>query len=225
VRNLSGPHDAADFMARRIWRIVPLLYIVTAACVLGLLIRGQFIEPGRVLNGLTVIPLFPTIARYQFALIPAWSLAFEMSFYLMVTAAVALRLNRIAMILIVLPFTLRFPLMAEFALGVFLYEVWTLFPTFAKASLEWSPSSPLGKALLWLGTISYSLYLTHVVTFDALAPLLWPLGRTGMALVMAPLAILVAALTYQCVEAPLQRMKPKRQLRGKAATGGVKSAV
>lgn len=203
VRNMAGPANAADFLARRIWRIVPLLYLVTAACVGMMLLRGEVIEPARVINGIAIWPILPTVNRYPFALIPAWTLAYEMAFYLLVAGAVALRWNRVILIALVLPFAMVFPMMAEFAVGVALYELWTRYPGLARTSLEWTPTSAIGRAGLFLGTISYSLYLTHVVTFDALAPLCLfvPLPVAGA--IMAGAGIGIAFLTYKAVEEPL----------------------
>jgi peptidoglycan/LPS O-acetylase OafA/YrhL len=199
VRRLSGRQDALNFMARRIWRIVPLLYVVTAACIGLMLLRGQAVEMARVVNSLAIFPVLPTIDRYPFALIPAWTLAYEMGFYLIVAVAVAFRWNRLGLVALVLPFALALPLMAEFAIGVAVYELWTRRPEV----LAWDPAGPIGKAGLYLGTISYSLYLTHVVTFDAFAPLCLVLPLPLAALVLAALGLAVAALVYRAVEAPL----------------------
>jgi len=224
VRNIDGPVNAAHFLIRRIWRILPVLYIVTAACAGLMLSRGEYIEPARLLNSLAVFTLFPTINKFSLVLLPAWSLAYEMGFYLVVTAVVAFRFNRLGLMVVTTMFALIFPLMSDFAIGVGLYELWTRFPAMASRSLEWSPSSRAGKAGLWLGAISYSLYLSHVVTFDALAPLLaLVIPPFAMIPFLAVAGITIAWLFYEAVEAPLMRMRPYPV--SKAPFGGTKLAV
>jgi peptidoglycan/LPS O-acetylase OafA/YrhL len=164
-----------------------------------MLLRGQAVEGARIVNSLAIFPVLPTAGPYAFALIPAWTLAYEMAFYLIVAVAVALGWNRLALVALVLPFALIFPLMAEFAVGVVVYELWTRRPEI----LAWNPAGPIGKAGLYLGTISYSLYLTHVVTFDAFAPLCLFLPLPIAALVLAVAGLAIADLVYRTVEAPL----------------------
>jgi len=86
------------------------------------------------------------------------------------------------------------------------------------AALAWRPGAgPLAGVALWLGTISYSMYLSHVVVFDALAPLLRPHMDLGvMALTLAGAGLLAAWWLHDRVEAPLMRMGFKR----KAALAG-----
>lgn len=258
VRNLAGLEGASVFLARRIWRIAPLLYVMSTAWIAMAFLYSYHVDLARIVNCFTILPLMTSPAHYQYALIPAWTLGFEMTFYLIVAAVVASGAKHRPPILIaaacLLPLVAMGSLMIEFAFGVAAYWVWSkglLRPIHAvpllalavavfilawgqaeviawgvpcalvfTAALLWEkPAAPL----LWLGNISYSLYLSHVLTFDALSPILWPLGLPVMVAIMAPAGILVAWLVYEAIEAPLQRMKPHE--RGKAAVGGVKSAV
>lgn len=60
--------------------------------------------------------------------------------------------------------------------------------------------------LLWLGTISYGIYLWHKPLLDKLGPRLAPHGELFTALVVTAITIAVAAISFYAVERPLQRM-------------------
>ena len=65
------------------------------------------------------------------------------------------------------------------------------------------------RAMLWLGTISYSLYLWHTVLADRLAPHFAPLGLASYSLVVVPAAVAVSALSYYAIERPFLRRKDR----------------
>jgi peptidoglycan/LPS O-acetylase OafA/YrhL len=248
VRELSGPRDALIFIGRRIWRIAPLLYALTAAYVGVELLYGYSRDPAAILNCFTILPLFHSTSHYQYELIPAWTLGFEMTFYLIVAAVVAAGVTKRLPVLIVavllLPLLALDAMMIEFAFGVAAYWVWSLglvqrrhvapllivavvifvaawgtprqigwgIPAALafSAALMWQPKT---KWLLWLGDISYSLYLSHVVTFDALAPLLSPFGALAMIAPLAVSGLVIAWLVYEAVERPLLHMAIYRRQR------------
>lgn len=241
VRNFAGVGGASIFLARRIWRIAPLLYVVSTAYVLMAWAYGYALDAARIANCFTILPLSASPAHYQYALVPAWTLGFEMAFYLLVAAVLASGTRHRFPVLIgavcLLPFVAMGSLMIEFGFGVAAYWIWSkdlLRPRHAAplltvavvlfilawgraeviawgipcalafaAALSWQKPP---EALLRLGNISYSLYLSHVLTFDALVPLLLPVGLWVMVAVMAPVGIVIAWLVYEAIEAPLQRM-------------------
>lgn len=261
VRNLSGHGDAVGFITRRVWRIAPLLYFLTLAQIGLTSLWGGHYGYARIVNCFTIIPVFRAPHEMQYALIPAWTLGFEMVFYLLVAGAVALRIRALwaaipLLLLPLMPGPFGSSLMIEFVYGLAAYWLWTkglvpnplsmvvgaalllLFPLPGErfiywgipaamvflAALSWSPvETKAGKPLLWLGAISYSMYLSHVVAFDHMGVIASPLGPWVVAVILPPFGLLVAWLVYEAIEAPLQRMKIYE--RGKAEVGGVKSAV
>jgi peptidoglycan/LPS O-acetylase OafA/YrhL len=71
---------------------------------------------------------------------------------------------------------------------------------------------PRFRPALWLGNISYSLYLTHVVAFDALAPLAAPFLPVGWLVVFLAIGgIVLSWLVYEAIEAPLVELAKKRR--------------
>jgi peptidoglycan/LPS O-acetylase OafA/YrhL len=89
---------------------------------------------------------------------------------------------------------------------------------FASAGLVLAAVSPTvvarglsTRSLVWLGTISYSLYLWH---FWILATLGWPLRA-----VTIPVSVLVAWLSYRYVEVPFRRRREQRPVLEPAAAG------
>lgn len=76
------------------------------------------------------------------------------------------------------------------------------------ATLAWNPADgTIERGLKWLGQISYSLYLSHVVTFNAVAPIAGSLGTIVLGIVLAVMGILIAWIVYECIEAPLWRLR------------------
>jgi len=90
---------------------------------------------------------------------------------------------------------------------------------FASAGLVLAAVSPTmvsrwlsTRSLVWLGTISYSLYLWH---FWILATLEWPLRA-----VTIPISVFIAWLSYRFVEVPFRRRRDHRPVLEPAAAGG-----
>jgi peptidoglycan/LPS O-acetylase OafA/YrhL len=82
------------------------------------------------------------------------------------------------------------------------------------------------KPLRWIGRISYSLYLFHLLPFQALASLGWaPLQRAAISLV---LALLFATASYYGVESPILRWRDRfvvPSVRGGAHEGAVQPGI
>lgn len=263
VRRLSGPRDAAGFLGRRIWRIAPLLYIATLVHLLFGAAYGRQIDAAQVINVLTILPVMETPAGASHALVTAWTLGFELAFYLavglVVAAGINWRVTALAGILLTLvavgqlpapalrPYAA--PLMIEFAFGMIGYALWSrglvtgrlaAFLALAGglllvlpmselrvlkwgvpcgllfvAALAWKPGDgSLTRAGIWLGAISYSLYLCHVVVFDALGPLFslfMPLPLLGITLGIA--GLVVSWRVHDRVEVPLLRWKWRNRAR------------
>lgn len=238
VRAMSGHRDAALFLVRRWWRIAPLLHILATAHILYSWIWGTTFNAARIANCFTILPFMDSPDRYQYALVPAWTLGFEMAFYILIAGVLALRLPALWAAVPVVVVSLFGPtLMMEFAFGLFAYWLWSrgtlpgpllmlagaalllLFPLpgdrfvwwgipalmIFLAVLSWQPKK--ARAGKWLGTISYSLYLSHTMSFDALAPLLAPFGPLAMGVLLAVSGIAIAWLVYEAIESPLWNCK------------------
>lgn len=72
------------------------------------------------------------------------------------------------------------------------------------------------RAVAWIGTISYSIYLIHFVILHSMIKLAWPIAFSGRFVVDAllntllialPATLLIAALTYRFVELPFLRLR------------------
>jgi peptidoglycan/LPS O-acetylase OafA/YrhL len=64
------------------------------------------------------------------------------------------------------------------------------------------------KPLVWLGLVSYSLYLWHL-PLVVVAAEVWGLDRLGTAAFAVPTAIVLAELTRRFVELPMARVKER----------------
>ena len=238
VRNLSGPSDALVFIVRRIWRIAPLLYVLSAAFIGLAFFYGLPMDGARIANCFTILPLAHSPFDQQYALPPAWTLGFEMAFYLIVAAVVASGTNWRLPILIgavcLVPLVFLGWTMIEFGFGVAIYWAWSKsmlqrhhFATLLVLAvvgfialhglprpLAWGipaalvfaaavPTEPNSRALLRVGEISYSLYLGHLVTFEALAPVVAPSGLPAMMLCLGVAGLAAAWFLYEAIERPL----------------------
>lgn len=243
VRDLSGWKEGLLFVVMRIWRIAPLLYFLTVIHLLLQSALGQTIETARIINCFTIFPIMEAQSAHPYALIPAWTLGYEMTFYLMVAATVVARLHALSAAIPMLVIALvpgdgpvGSSLMLEFIFGIAAHALWSrgkvgqpqiwlisamlafVLPIsdarivawgipaalIVMAFLAWQP----GKSAIefcgrWLGTISYSLYLSHVVTFDAIAPYMAAISPTALWVILPASGLVVSWLLYEAVEAPL----------------------
>ena len=228
TRSLTTAREATQFLVRRLWRIAPLLYVVASAHILWSFAFGRPPGLGAILNCFAILPVAEAAEGSAYALIPAWTLGFELAFYLLVAVAVTAldrwRLPVLILALLLLPqLPVPWPaafapygdaLMMEFAFGVGLWILWNRnlisrrfsiaagllaicaaaftvpdMPEPDSRAFAWGIPAALafaamlalvptnkgvGRALIWLGSASYSLYLCHVVVVDAAAPVLVP---------------------------------------------------
>lgn len=140
VRDLRGPDEAAIFLSRRLWRIAPLLYFVTIVQLLLILADRDPLGMPQLVNGFTILPVLEGSSPFDtYAVVPAWTLGYELAFYLLVALIVAIRtrwrLTILAGMVLTLPLLpLSWPsalspfgnyLMFEFAFGVAAYGLWS----------------------------------------------------------------------------------------------------
>jgi exopolysaccharide production protein ExoZ len=246
ARNLTGSVDAYNFLIKRYWRIAPLLYVLTIFHVFFGTILGAHFDLARIINSFTILPVMQSKSEFQYALVPAWTLGYEMAFYSLIALTVAFKRSAVwatipIIFLVLLKLNEPFGslMMIEFIYGLVAYSLWSrgllggpiallslsafllLFPPSDQRFIEWGVPAALMilaalswkpgdgrilKSCRWLGTISYSLYLSHVVTFDALAPLVAPSGAVAMTIILSAAGMLIAWLVYNAIEAPFQRM-------------------
>jgi peptidoglycan/LPS O-acetylase OafA/YrhL len=72
-------------------------------------------------------------------------------------------------------------------------------------------------AMIWIGRLSYSLYLYHLPVFVFVATLLPKLNVVLLTLISLPTIIATASFSYYCVEKPFQKLRNK--FRGEHAEG------
>ncbi|MBR0758573.1 acyltransferase [Bradyrhizobium jicamae] len=250
--------DAPNFVLRRVVRIYPVYWLVLLAA----FISSYWIAP----PGGAALRLGEILAwDYPNGYVPpAWSIAFEMHFYAVVAALLAIAPDRlfeglsamlgIAVVAIVLRLPLGIyshPLILEFGAGVliaYLARVKDRLPmvpyaTAASAALfaagwYWIfvvgasdpqfarvPTYGLGATLLvytvvsaehdgacfspilqWLGSISYSLYISHYLLIRWLASPAerWQIASAGAVVASILLSIGLAAILHRLVEMPLR---------------------
>jgi peptidoglycan/LPS O-acetylase OafA/YrhL len=99
--------------------------------------------------------------------------------------------------------TLRYSLQGIAILPLFHAILFVLRFSFARKVLEIP-------AMIWIGKLSYSLYLYHIVVFYVVATLL-PNGSSEMllALVSVPASLAAASFSYYCVEKHFQKLRNK----------------
>lgn len=82
----------------------------------------------------------------------------------------------------------------------------------ARAVLEWTP-------LVWLGKVSYSLYLWHVPVI-AMVLARWPaISTVGKAAVVVPVSLLLTWMSFNLVERPLMSSTRRGALVRRVAAG------
>jgi exopolysaccharide production protein ExoZ len=235
VLTTHGKHTTrAEFMRRRIVRVVPLYWALTLLTVLCVLLapglfRTTSIEPAHVVQSLLFIPhLSPSFPKEMWpVMVPGWTLNYEMFFY----ACFALAMGRVWWLvagfvglfvfgLIVQPsndilaFFTRY-LILEFVAGAILAKLWFAAGSPLPAWAKW-------KSTLWLalGDASYSIYLTHLFSLGALR-VVW--GRFAPESALSAIGFFVAALvvssivgwvTYRLLEVPLLNRLNARKPKG-----------
>jgi exopolysaccharide production protein ExoZ len=220
----------AEFMRRRIVRVVPLYWALTLFTVLCVIVapslfRTTSIEPWHVVQSLLFIPhLSPSFPKEMWpVMVPGWTLIYEMFFY----ACFALTLGRFWVLAVgfvglflfglamepgntLLGFFSRY-LILEFVAGAILAKLWFAAGSPLPAWAKWR--SPLW---LTLGDASYSIYLTHLFSLGVLR-IVWKrapeteASAIGFFIVALILSSLIGYATYRLLELPLlARLNAKR---------------
>ncbi len=173
------------FAARRLVRLWPVYALCIAA---GHAMAGTAMSPGE----LVWWPLVP-FPGYPPADPPAWSLYYEVwaipAFPLMFAAVRAGWVGAVGIIILaaaLVMFDLRFQFGICFAVGV------------AATRLRLRLPARVPAPLLWLGKVSYSLYLSHVLVMFAMVRL----GGSAAAFPALPLELAVAWAIWWAVERP-----------------------
>lgn len=171
VITLSARHatGAGDFLRRRALRIVPLYWLFTSLMVLALFLPGATketaLEPGQIVSSYLFLPWERHDGRIAPVLSPGWTLNYEMTFYALFAAAMALRVplagTAAALVALVgagvilrpeapaLVFWTN-PLMLEFLFGIAIAQAWLHLWPRHHPWLGWSIAA-LGLLLLTLG--------------------------------------------------------------------------
>jgi len=190
---MDGPGRMANawiFMKRRIQRIVPLYWVYTlakAALLLAVpaLAFKSTIDPAHLAASLFFIPTTAPWGLIQPTLPVGWTLNFEMMFYLVFAAAIALGLPRIRWCLAIflcvflagryLPGSVALNFYAQSIIFEFIIGV-----AFAQALLRWGPGpATIGAALLAAGT-----FFTFFMGWDSSSDRLFPWGVGSAAIVL-----------------------------------------
>ena len=115
-----------EFLYRRLVRIVPLYWLVTAFTVLVMVVAPQAMQSSRfdlahVVASFAFWPaLHPVTGHYAPVLIPGWTLNYEMFFYVVFAACLLLRpAHRLPAIVLVLTGCIALPLIVPAATGGF----------------------------------------------------------------------------------------------------------
>ena len=87
---------AGEFMRHRIARIVPLYWLLTTLMVVTMLVRPDLLQSARfdlghiIKSYLFIAAPHPTSGKYWPVVVPGWTLNYEMFFYALFAAAIAL---------------------------------------------------------------------------------------------------------------------------------------
>ena len=190
MQRYAGGEGAARFLVQRFQRVAPPFYIWSLVLLAGFALQGRSIDPIKVLNSLTISPVFDWGTYDAPLLFVGWTLAFEATFYALVAVIIFLRLPPWSLIPIIIvfalvpfvdtsePVALRFffnSIMLEFAMGVLAYVAW---------SKKWLRRRVvIGGAVLGLATVALllpdrasGLYRTATIfdnSFSAMRALVW----------------------------------------------------
>lgn len=205
----GSPQSAADFMARRLIRILPLYWLCTAAilavALTGLLYKSKVVSIGSLLSSFSFLPLEQVLHGV------GWTLQYEMYFY--VLFAFCLVFSTAALTIIFLPLVLCAAIALSFLLPAgrpqfffsntvaleFAFGLWLAY-AFARGLLPKIP--PLGAAALGLGAIVLSSELFRGNTTGGVDPnirfLIW--GLPSVLLVYSVLHIThISGLIGRCL--------------------------
>jgi exopolysaccharide production protein ExoZ len=109
IEKRNGRHPARDFMERRLVRIVPMYWLMTALTLLkAYAVRLQpkienigphaSVTLGYIVSSLLFVPYRNSLGFVQPILSVGWTLSFEMFFYLLFACALALRISEIRLL-------------------------------------------------------------------------------------------------------------------------------
>lgn len=176
IGQVMGRRAPAAFLADRLWRIFPIYWICALPWFFVAVYTGQ-LETGRTLTSLTLWPIYGEFAQPY--LRPAWSLCFELLFYVSVTVALATGKGRWLIAAFAVAFTvniiapsplagfLGYPLIFNFLIGLMIGKV----PSSERAALP-----IIGVALLVMALSPAALFHHNadgVSNWIALYRLLW----------------------------------------------------
>ena len=158
----SATHPARTFLARRIERVVPMYWIVTAVKVAVLLVvpawgLNGLGTPGHVLGSFLFIPSFNPTGALEPVVVVGWTLNFEMAFYVLFAVALALRVR---LLWIITP-----PLLCFALFRVFHPPAGPMWVQFFESTLvlEFLLGVLLGLALPWVRRLPWPLGLMLLV--------------------------------------------------------------
>lgn len=206
----AGTRDAVEFMKRRIFRVVPIYWLLTLgvfsiALIAPALLKNTDANPILLLKSLFFVPYEKPNGLIQPVLFLGWTLNYEMFFY--ATFAIALSLTTRFRTALTVFFALlvaagqllssnhvfvRFytdPIILEFVLGLWIHALWTqrrdLLPKL------W-PLAPIGAALIILQPTDP--LLAHRFFVYGLPAALLMLGMVGLAIPKNPVTNLMLLL-------------------------------
>jgi peptidoglycan/LPS O-acetylase OafA/YrhL len=131
-------------------------------------------------------------------------------------------------VLIVLPLPALYFVLYIYMYAPFIDQVWGVIFAAALILLSRVPNalfnrSAIGRFFVWLGTISYSVYLIHQPVILILAPKMHMCVGGAADVALFPILVLLGYLFHLAVERPFMRMrkKPKQSVKEAAALNAV----
>lgn len=235
---------AREFVIMRFIRVVPPYWLATLAVLPFAWSWYHGLDPNRVFYGLFVFPVARADAFVLPILHPGWSLAFELAFYIVVAAAIALMRSPQAR------FAATFGLVCtlgtlgtvwqpqsgaaavflsaiwfEFALGLLIYAIWS----------QWRPSEAVAWAVLIAGLLVLAKHaLIGPSIYDDPAAMFWPDpvsspdARTGLIRAIGwgiPSALVVLGTLWVAATRLGERLSQSRPWRGLARLGDASYAL